>query len=119
MCVVSNIGDMGRGMWPKPWGDGYTPSKPSFPYNPIPAGIPGIYPPPVDDHKTYPVPGHLTIKPYNGPTKEQFEEFLKLMRQAKKLDEALGAADCESAAKVKWLKELADYLGCDVSDLVK
>ena len=114
MCVVSNIGDMGRGMWPKPWGDEYMPFKPQqfpAPYT-IPAGIPGIYPPP---NKTVPV----YPREYNGPTKEQFEEFLKLMRQAKKLDEAMGAADCESAAKVKWLKELADYLGCDVSDLVK
>lgn len=105
MCAVSNIGDMGAGYWPKPWVD----SPPNFP-NPFKQleGV-GIYPP----------PPQLPLREYNGPTKAQFEEFLKLMRQAKKLDEAMGVADCESAAKVKWLKELADYLGCDVSDLVK
>lgn len=114
MCVVSNIGDMGRGMWPKPWGDDYEPYRPQYPFIPqksIP--MPGIDPP------LNPFVNPLFPKPYNGPTKEQFEEFLKLMRQAKKLDEVMGAADCEAAEKVKWLKELAEYLGCDVSDLVK
>ena len=93
MCVVSNIGDMGRDMWPKPFGE--PPFNPPISYNPL-----------------------VGPAPYNGPTKDQFEEFLKLMRQAKKLDKAMGAADCEDAAKVAWLKGLADCLGCDVSDFV-
>lgn len=103
MCAVSNVGDMGAGYWPKPFGN--------EPYKPSPYELPAQL-------KQWPAP-MLPLREYNGPTKEQFEEFLKLMRQAKKLDEAMGVADCESAAKVKWLKELADYLGCDVSDLVK
>lgn len=94
MCVVSNIGDMGHGMWPNPW-------KSPSPYD-FPSSQPVIFP-----------------APYTGPTKEQFEEFLKLMRQAKKFDKVMGLADCEQAEKVKWLKELGEYLGCDVSDLVQ
>lgn len=104
MCAVSNIGDMGAGYWPKPFGYPEQPNKyPQFHFNPL-------------EVSSYP---SLPLREYNGPTKAQFEEFLKLMRQAKKLDESMGVADCESAAKVRWLKELADYLGCDVSDLVK
>lgn len=91
MCVVSNIGMMGQKMWPSPWRGGPYPQE--------------IFPAP--------------LPPYTGPTKGQFEEFLKLMRQAKKLDAALGLADCEAAEKVQWLKELGKYLGCDVSDLVR
>jgi hypothetical protein len=98
MCVVSNVGVMGQEMWPNPF------NTPWQPY--VPGSLPQFPQPSVNP-------------PYNGPTREQFEEFLKLMRQAKKLDESMGAADCESAAKVAWLKGLADYLGCDVSDLIK
>lgn len=103
MCAVSNIGDMGRKMWPD-----YEPYK--YPQFPPPYTKPDPFNPGI---------GNPFVKPYNGPTKEQFEEFLKLMRQAKKLDAALGLPDCEQAEKINWLKGLAKYLGCDVSDLAK
>jgi hypothetical protein len=97
MCTYSNIGDIGRDMWPHPWGPGNEPYK--FPK----------YPPP-----NLPLP-----LPYSGPTKEQFEEFLNLMRQAKKFDKSMGHPNCEQGEKIKWIKELAEYLRCDVSDLVQ
>lgn len=112
MCVVSNIGDMGRTMWPEPWRlDPH--QKPYMPYNP------GIYPPPTDVKQWTPVPGQtLAPPPYSGPTKEQFEEFLKLLRAAKRFDTLLGMKDCEMAEKLEWLKAIAAYLGADVKDLV-
>lgn len=87
MCVVSNMSDYGNAMWHKPW---YQP-------NPIPAQ-PVIFPPPA---------------PYTGPTKEQFEEFLELMRAAKKFDEKTGQKDCEAESKIGWMRELAAVVGVD------
>lgn len=86
------MGDYGRHLWPKPW-------KPydDVPYHPV--QLPGIYPAP--------------LKPYDGPTREQFEEFLKLLRAARKFDVATGQKDCPAEDKLKWLTELAKYLGID------
>lgn len=102
MCTYSNIGDIGRQLWPNPWQKPYDGS--------VSTPMPGISQNPFN-----PPPW----APYNGPTKEQFEEFLQLMRQAKKFDKAMGHPDCEQAEKIQWIKELAEYLGCDVTDLVK
>lgn len=83
MCVVSNIGDYGRTMWPAP--------LPPAPYVPF----------------TFP------SSPYNGPTKEQFEEFLELLRAARKFDVATGQKDCPSEDKTAWMRELAKLVGVD------
>lgn len=114
MCAVSNMGDMGRTLWPNPWPNHWPPGNPAItpaqPYQPgmIPAG-----PAPWE-----PRPGQtFTPPPYNGPTKEQFEEFLKLLRAAKRFDTLLGMKDCEMAEKLEWLKAIASYLGADVKDL--
>lgn len=94
MCVVSNIGDMGRGMWPKPWK--------GYPYpGSDPAPMPGIDFPP------------LQPKRYDGPTREQFEEFLKLLRAGARFDAATGQPGCELEEKIGWLRELAKHLGFD------
>jgi hypothetical protein len=85
---------MGRDMWPKPFPH-------SYPYMPWQLA-----------------PGQTFIPPsYNGPTKEQFEEFLKLLRAAKKFDTLLGMKDCEMAEKLEWLKAIATHLGVDIKDL--
>jgi hypothetical protein len=80
MCVVSNIGVMGREMWPYPWSPQTYPAQPA---------------------------------PYTGPTREQFEEFLELMRVARKFDVATGQKDCPAEDKIKWMRELAQFLGLD------
>lgn len=54
---------------------------------------------------------------YNGPTREQFEEFLNLLRAAKKFDAASGQPDCELDSKKKLIREMAGRLGVDVKDL--
>jgi hypothetical protein len=111
MCTYSNIGDIGRDMWPHPWGPGNEPYKfPQYPPPNLPRPLPG---------PAYPYGGIPVNQPYSGPTKEQFEEFLNLMRQAKKFDKSMGHPNCEQGEKIKWIKELAEYLGCDVSDLVQ
>lgn len=96
MCVVSNIGDIGRKMWPE------------YPES-------AIWPPNLDPGFV-PKPGTIQFvpAPYNGPTKGQFEEFLELLRAAHKFDVATGQADCPQEAKVGWIREMAKTLG--VSD---
>lgn len=96
MCVVSNIGDYGRDMWPKPWGEPY--KLPQFPGPGRAVPMPGI---------DYPMPQ----RPYNGPTKEQFEEFLELLRKAKKFDDLTNQPKCESQQKLDWIQPIADHLG--------
>jgi hypothetical protein len=54
-------------------------------------------------------------KPYDDPTREQFEEFLELMRAARKFDIATGQKDCPAKDKISWLRELAEHLGLDPS----
>jgi hypothetical protein len=113
MCTYSNIGDIGRDMWPNPWGPGNEPYKfPQFPAPNYPNPMPG----PAGPYNPGGIGG--SPQPYNGPTKEQFEEFLKLMRQARKFDEAMGHPNCEQREKLEWMKGIAEYLGCDVSDLI-
>lgn len=94
MCTASSIGDYGRKMWPSPLPDPYDGWKP-FPVFPI------------------------TPAPYSWPTKEQFEEFLKLMRAAREFDKATGQADCPSEEKTGWIKSTAKVLGIDESKLTE
>ena len=54
---------------------------------------------------------------YEGPTKEQFEEFLNLLREAKKFDEKMGQKDCEMEIKKAWLRALAEHLGVNLERL--
>lgn len=88
-------------MWPKPW--------------PIPE--PHIFP------KIFPEPAPPAViplfpKPYNGPTREQFEEFLELIRAARKFDIKTGQKDCPAKDKTDWLIELAEHLGVDKQRVV-
>lgn len=94
MCVVSNMGDIGGGMW---W-------PPSHPYNPGPfapwAPVPGSIP--ID-------PGPITLLAF--PTRAQFEAFDTLLRAAMKFDEATGQKECETAAKTAWIKSFYIHFG--------
>lgn len=100
MCAVSNIGDYGRKTWP-------TPGSPL---------TPGSYPtmPPLDQKPWVPLPGQTFVPPpYNGPTKDQFEEFLELLRAARKFDVKTGQADCPAESKTAWMREMAKLVGVD------
>lgn len=94
MCVVSNIGGYIQREWGEPW---------TVPYRP-----PKIRPYP--DVKPYVPP------PYNGPTKEQFEELLELIRAGKRFDEKTGQPDCEIEEKKAYLRKLAEWVGVEIPE---
>jgi hypothetical protein len=84
MCIVSNISDWGQKTWPEP-----APYK----FNPW---------------ETSPIPKE--DKPYSGPTKEEWEEFKKLLKQAAKVDEITGQPDCVDPEKQKWMESIEKRL---------
>lgn len=84
MCVVSNISDWGRRTWPEP-----------EPFLPKP-----------NPWETLPLPN----PPYNGPTREEWEEFKKLLKQAAKVDELAGQADCVDPKKQEWMEKIEKRL---------
>jgi hypothetical protein len=92
------MGDYGRQMWPKPW---VFPSDP-----PLFSAPPNIFPAPF-------------VRPYTGPTKEQFEEFLELLRAARKFDKATNQADCPAEEKTGWIKDAASYFGIDEAKITE
>lgn len=95
MCAVSNMGDIGGGMWPKPLINPYKPMiEPYFPGPAIP--MPAALPP---------------IQITSFPTKAQFESFLELLKAAMKFDEMTGQKECETAAKTAWIKTMCDHFG--------
>jgi hypothetical protein len=52
----------------------------------------------------------LSPRPVDLPTKEEIEEFRKLLEQAKKFDAVTGQPDCEDPAKTVWLKGFCNRL---------
>jgi len=109
MCAVSNMGDIGRGMWPPtvpaPWyhANPYLANTNPYPANTIQYPIP--YPIP----RSGDVPDQSAVKTF--PTKAQFEAFDALLRAAMKFDEATGQKECETAAKTAWIKGFYEHFG--------
>jgi len=108
MCVVSAIGDNWGKTVPDrwPW---------TYPYLPHPNTTPWIWPP------NPPEPGSFQ----NVPTQEDFDalrrevlELRELLIAAKKFDEATGQQDCEQAEKVALIKQLAEFVGVDLEDVL-
>lgn len=99
MCVYSMVVDDFNRKWPmipkQPW-DSY----PSLPPPAVP--MPGI--------------DYFPMKPapYAGPTKEQFDQLIDLLKAAKKIDIATGQPDCEIESKKKILQDMADQLGIKI-----
>jgi hypothetical protein len=105
MCVVSNMGDIGSGMWPPP-GNEPVPGK-VYPYVPFPHFPPVPAPMPV----TLVDYSNITLGPKPFPTKEQFEAFLDLLRASIKFDEITGQKECQSAVKTAWIQSMCDHFG--------
>jgi hypothetical protein len=110
MCVYSMIVDYERKWVPEhyPWYEPHT-----LPWNPLPF-IP-------NDKNGIELPG----TPPPGPTPEEFDalkdevkELRKLLQAAKEFDEATGQHDCEAEEKVRFIKDLAKFVGVDLSDVL-
>ena len=89
MCVVSNIGGYAQDMWPKPWPT--APIAPTVPYYPVP-----------------------DFPEYNGPTKEQVQELIELLKSAKRFDKKTNQPDCEVEDKKKFIRELCEHFGIPI-----
>ena len=99
MCVYSNIGGYAQDMWPKPWPT--APVVPMVPY--YPTDEPGFY-----------------ALPYDGPTKEQVQELIELLKSAKRFDKKTNQPDCEVEEKKEFIRELCEHFGINVpKDLFK
>lgn len=114
MCVVSNIGDYGYQTIPEryPWVWPYV-----APNTPTPWYPPGETSP--SPEKTIGWPG------WNQPSQEQFdalkkevEALKKLLGAGKEYDEATGQADCENADKIRFIKDVAKFVGVDLEDVL-
>ena len=49
--------------------------------------------------------------------KKEVEELKKLLIAAKQFDEATGQKDCEMEDKIKFIKQVADSVGVDLSEV--
>ncbi len=86
MCVMSMVMD-----WKKDeWQDKYPLIFPSTP----PIQYPSVYP---------------------LPTKEEIDEFRRLLERAREYDRKNNEPDCELDEKKKILKDMAERLGVDIS----
>lgn len=94
MCVVSNVGDYARTSLPN-----------HFPW----MGI---------DSKVWPCPSASPSQAEFDALKKEVVELKKLLRAAKKFDEATGQHDCEAPDKVAFLKSVADFVGVDLSKVL-
>lgn len=94
------IYDMAKQTWPGPWWQ----QQPTF--------TPNIQPwqPPSSQVQTT-VPYQA---PWSGPTKEQFQELIELLRAAKKFDTVTGQPDCEDKLKKEMLRKMAQAIGIDL-----
>ncbi len=90
MCIVSNIGTG--------WGDNFPDRWPEVPSSPV-----------------YPIP-QISRHEFDE-LKREMEALKKLLQEAKKFDEATGQPDCEMEQKVKFIKQIAEALGVDMSGI--
>lgn len=65
--------------------------------------FPGIYP-------TFP---NVSREEFDK-LKRELEELKKLIKAAREFDEATGQKDCENADKVKFIKQVAEFVGVDI-----
>lgn len=89
MCVVSNTGDYWRDTFIPRWPD-YTPTRPLI--------------------------DQVTRQEFDD-LKKEVAELVKLLKAAKRFDEATGQPDCEMDDKVALIKRIAGELGVDLGDV--
>lgn len=104
MCATSVIGDNWRDTFPDryPW---YPAPYPTTIPTPMPVPAPPLY---------------LVINPTRqefDALKAEVEELKKLLKAAKEFDEKTGQKDCEMDEKVKFIKEIAKFVGVDLNEV--
>lgn len=98
MCMVSNIGDDWANKFPQKW--------PQF--NPPPP-----HPSPLDPFFPLPTVSQADF----DALRREVQELKKLLKAAKKFDQATGQPDCEMEQKVKLIKAIAKLVGVDLGDI--
>lgn len=100
MCVVSQITDYGRKIWPDPWS-----SAPMTPGGPPFQEYPKFYP-------AFPaIPAAPAPKEeYDEALLKKFKEFMELINKAKETDVILDQPDCPDPEKAEWIKKLEDRI---------
>jgi hypothetical protein len=102
MCVVSNVGDFYGDHFPKKYPDWFPPA-------PVVAAPPIIYPQ---------IPAGVSQEEFDK-LKEEVKKMKKLLKMAKKIDEATGQPDCEMEQKIAILKKIAELVGVNLGDVFK
>lgn len=99
MCVYSAIGDYAQQTWPKRYPD----------------LVPWVTPGPHTIH----------FPPVPSPTKEQFDSLVRevealkeLLKAAKVYDELTHQPDCEMEEKIELIRNVAKFVGVDLSDVL-
>ena len=67
--------------------------------------------------KYYPQPNTNTppiISPVQFPTKDEIDEFRRLLERAREYDKKMGQPDCELESKRNKLKDMAKELGVEI-----
>lgn len=101
MCVVSFIGDNFRDRWDdKDWIKPYLNPAPTNPFN-IQQGMTPIEKKEFED------------------LKKEVEIMKELLKKAKIYDEVNNEPDCEMEDKVKFLREVAKFVGIDLDEIFK
>ena len=91
MCTISNVGDG--------WRDSFPNRYPNF----TPSDYTGFVP-------------QVSRAEFDA-LKNEMSELKELLKAAKKFDEATGQPNCETADKVRLIKEIAALVGVDMADV--
>lgn len=101
MCVVSNIGDGFQNEFPKKWPDYFPPST----------GTGFIHINPVTREEFDKLKSDLAAM------RKEVEDLKLALIEAKNQDAADGNPDCEMESKIKFLKQVSEALGVDLSQV--
>lgn len=105
MCIVSNIGDSYKDGFPNRW------PNITLPMNPVP--MPG----PPHPYQTILTTG-VTQEDFDK-LKAEVQELRKLLEAAIEFDKKTGQPDCQMDEKVAFIKEVARFVGVDLSKIFK
>lgn len=110
MCIVSNIGDSYKDNWPDRW--------PGIPINPVPP-FPMTPSPNPFPYGTYTIDTSKVSQEDFDKLKAEVQELRKLLEAAIEFDKKTGQPDCQMDEKVAFIKEVARFVGVDLSKIFK